>query len=125
MTFERYSNIIDNLLRRHWAIVEAQVTTKEYVPEHGVIQGKFFLLDGSCIDFSEGIRIIANTFSKLRYRYEFVKSRKDVFRYDNYSQHPGIRPPNHHRHLPNNKIAQLDEAPKLIDIIEEAIRHMF
>ena len=48
----------------------------------------------------------------------------EIFRYDNYSKQPAISPPFHHKHSSAGTI-QLDAAPQLIDIIEEAVCHMF
>jgi len=83
------------------------------------------LLDGSYIDFSEEILILENLVTKPRYRYEYVKDKNEIFRYDNFAKHPGIRPPYHHKHISKRRAVQLQEAPKLIDILEEALRYMF
>jgi len=58
-------------------------------------------------------------------RYECVKDKNEVFRYDNFARHPGIRAPYHHKHISKRRAVQLEEAPKLIDVIEEAVRYMF
>jgi len=63
--------------------------------------------------------------TKLSYRYEYVKNKQEVFRYDNFAKHPGIRPPYHHKHISKRRAVQLQEAPKLIDVLEEALRYMF
>ncbi len=125
MKFERYLHIIDNLLQNHWAIADTQITPQIYTPDHGKIEGKIILLDGSYIDFSEEILIEAKLVTKPRYRYEYVKDKNEVFRYDNFAKHPGIRPPFHHKHISKRRAIQLKEAPKLIDVIEEALRYMF
>jgi hypothetical protein len=125
MTFENYLHIVDNLLTRHWAITENQVTATISTPTFGKINGKVILLDGSYIDFSEEILIVDKLVTKLRYRYEFVKDKNEVFRYDNFAKHPGIRPPFHHKHVSKRRAIQLEGPPKLIDVIEEAVRHMF
>jgi len=54
-----------------------------------------------------------------------VKDQNEVFRYDNYPNHPGLRSPFHHKHVPKRRLAQLKAAPKLIDVLEEALRYMF
>jgi len=53
MTFEKYAHIIDNLLKRHWAVAETQVNVKRISPNFGRIDGKIILLDGSYIDFQK------------------------------------------------------------------------
>jgi hypothetical protein len=113
MTFEKYLHIVDNLLARHWAITENQVTATISTPKFGKINGKVILIDGSYIDFSEEILIVDKLVTKLRYRY------------DNFAKHPGIRPPFHHKHISKRRAIQVKEAPKLIDVIEEALRYMF
>ncbi|MGH7598582.1 MAG: toxin-antitoxin system TumE family protein [bacterium] len=125
MTFEKYLHIVDNLLARHWAITENQVSATISTPKFGKINGKVILLDGSYIDFSEEILIVDKQVTKLRYRYEYVKDKNEVFRYDNFAKHPGIRPPFHHKHISKRRAIQVKEAPKLIDVIEEALRYMF
>jgi hypothetical protein len=125
VTFEKYLRIVDNLLSRHWAIVDNQVSATIRTPKFGKISGKIILLDGSYIDFSEEILIVDKLVTKLRYRYEYVKDKQEVFRYDNFAKHPGIQPPYHHKHVSKRRVIQLEEAPKLIDVIEEALRYMF
>ncbi len=125
MTFEKYLHIVDNLLARHWAITENQVIATINTPNFGKINGKVVLLDGSYIDFSEEILIVDRLVTKLRYRYEYVKDKTEIFRYDNFEKHPGIRPPFHHKHVSKQRVIQFKEAPKLIDVIEEALRYMF
>ena len=112
-------------MQNHWAIADTQIIPQIYTPEHGKIEGTIILLDGSYIDFSEEILIAARLVTKPRYRYEFVKDKTEVFRYDNFAKHPGIRPPFHHKHISQQRVIQLKEAPKLIDVIEEALRYMF
>jgi hypothetical protein len=119
MTFEKYSHIIYNLVRRHWAIVDFHATAKAFSTMRGRIDGKIMLLDDSYIDFSEEISIVAKLVTKVHYRYEFVKDKMEVFRYDNFERHPGIRPPYHHKHISKRRVVQLKVAPKLINIIEE------
>lgn len=125
MSFEEYARIVDSTLARHWAIAETRVNTKELGPAHGIIQGEIGLLDGSYVDFSEEVVIAANRVVKKNYRYQYVKKNEALFRYDNYPNHPGLRPPFHHKHTPNQNLVLLEEAPKLIDVLEEALRYMF
>ena len=125
MTFEEYARIVDGTLARHWAITEARVTSKEVSPAHGVVQGEIVLLDGSYVDFSEEILIVANAIVKKGYRYQYVKNEQPFFRYDNYPNHPGLRPPYYHQHSSNQSLVHLEEAPTLIDVLEEALRYMF
>jgi len=125
MTFDGYVNIIENMLARHWGITDAQVTSDVFGPGHGIVSGTIVLLDGSYIDFSEEIFIEDSSVGKRRYRYQYVKNQQAFFRYDNYPNHPGLRPPFHHKHVPKRRLAHLKEAPKIIDVLEEALRYMF
>ena len=125
MTFEKYSHIVDHLLDRHWGIIDVHIDVKKFTQSFGRLDGKIILLDGSYIDFSEEVWIAAKAVTKLSYRYEYVKNKKEIFRYDNFPKHPGIRPPYHHKHIPKRRAMQLQEAPKLIDVLEEALRYMF
>ncbi len=125
MTFEGYAGIVDSTLERHWAVADTQVNAKERDQKQGTITGMITLHDGSYIDFFEEILILASAISKRRYSYQYVKNQQKVFRYDNYPNHPGLRPPYHHKHAPQKRLALLKEAPKLIDVLEEALRYMF
>lgn len=125
MTFEKYLRIVDRLLDRHWAIAENHVAATIRTPTFGKIEGQIIFWDGSYIDFSEEIFIIDKQIAKLRYRYEYVKDKTEIFRYDNFAKHPGIRPPYHHKHIGKRRVLQLSEAPKLINIIDEALGNMF
>lgn len=122
---KKYLLIIDNLLQRHWAIADTQITPKIYTPEPGKIAGKIILLDGSYIDFAEEILILETVVTKPFYRYEFIQNKNEVFRYDNFAKYPGIRPPYHHKHISPRRTLQIKTAPKLIDVLEEALRYMF
>ena len=124
MKFEKYAHILENFLRRHWAIAETQLTAKNYTIDHGYITGRLILLDGSYIDFSEEILIVEKIASRPNYRYEYVKDKTEIFRYDNFAKHPSLRPPFHHKHISKRRVVQLQEAPKLIDVLEEALRYM-
>jgi hypothetical protein len=125
VTFQKYVKILDNLLRRHWAVADSLTAVEIYTTDHGDINGKIVLIDDSYIDFSEEILIVDKRVTKPRYRYEFVKNKMEVFRYDNFPKHPGIAYPFHHKHVSKQQAIQLHEAPKLIDVIEEALRYMF
>ncbi len=125
MKFQEYVDIIDSLLRKHWAVIDSPVSQDPYNQTQGTIEGKITLLDGSYIDFFEEILITSNSIERSRYSYQYVKAQTEVFRFDNYPNHPGLRPPYHHKHIPKKRLALLKEAPKLIDILEEALRHMF
>lgn len=125
MKFQEYVDIIDKLLQKHWAVVASPLAQDPYNPMRGTIEGKITLLDDSYIDFFEEISITPDGVEKSRYSYQYVKNQSEVFRYDNYPNHPGLRPPYHHKHVPQKRLAILKEAPKLIDILEEALRHMF
>ncbi len=126
MTFEDYARIVDSTLEKHWGIAEAQVNTTELSRVYGVIKGTIILLDGSYMDFSEEIFIVENAITKKRYRYQYVKNNESIFRYDNYPNHPGLRPPYHHKHVAaKRRVVRMKEAPKLIDVLEEALRYMF
>ncbi len=113
------------MLERHWGIAEVQVIPKAFNPNHGTINGTITLLDDSYIDFFEEILVSSNIINKRRYSYQYVKNQNEGFRYDNYPNHPGLRPPFHHKHVPKRRLAHLKETPKLIDVLEEALRHMF
>jgi hypothetical protein len=125
VNIDKYLRIIDNLLTRHWAVADKQVSATTLSSKYGKIGGKIILIDGSYIDFSEEILVVEKTFTKPYYRYEYIKDKNEVFRYDNFAKHPGIHPPFHHKHISKQRAIQLKEAPKLIDVIEEALRYMF
>ncbi|NUO79913.1 hypothetical protein HUU05_07535 [candidate division KSB1 bacterium] len=69
MKFQDYADIVDNLLRRHWAITDSLLTQEAYNPRQGIIEGKITFLDGSYIDFLEEVQIDPNSISKSRYSY--------------------------------------------------------
>ncbi len=122
MTLEKYFHIIHNLLERHWLISRNEIVFKRYSEHSGKVEGKIILLDGSYVAFAEEIAIVKNAVIKNKYRYQYVKN-TEIFRYDNYPRHRGIFPPFHHKHT-GDGVAPLPAPPKLIDIIEEAARHM-
>jgi len=84
---------------------------------------------GPKVTFEKYLRIVDNLLDRpwaiTDNRYEYVKDKNEVFRYDNFARHPGIRAPYHHKHISKRRAVQLEEAPKFIDVIEEAVRYMF
>jgi len=123
MTVEKYFHITNNLLEHHWTVVDNQVKCERFSTIGGQISGRSTLLDESYIDFSEEVYVFDKKFVIGRYRYQYMKG-VEVFRYDNYPQHPGIVPPFHHKHT-SKGVLQLETAPKLIEIIQEAVLHMY
>jgi hypothetical protein len=122
VTFEKYSHIIHNLLEHHWAITETQVDYELFSNEKAKIEGRLSLYDGSFLDVDEKLLIVQKNVVKSRYSYQYFKE-SQIFRYDNYPNHPGISSPFHHKHTTKGVI-QLEVAPKLADIIEEAVRYI-
>jgi hypothetical protein len=53
----------------------------------------------------------------------FLQKDVGIFRNDNYPMHPRTSPPFHQQHSSTGTI-QLDAVPQLIDMIEEAARHL-
>lgn len=116
----------ENNLRTHYrqsfakalgAIADTRLNVEKYSSEHGVIDGRANFIDGAYLDFSEEILLVEKTFTKKRYRYEYVKNKQEVFRYDNFPKHPGIRPPYHHKHVSKRRALQIKAAPKRIDVL--------
>lgn len=122
MTLEKYFNTIESLLDHHWAILEKQIEYIRFSEWRGKIDGRIVLYDGSFIDAYEEIIVVKNSLTKGRYAYQYMKNHQ-VFRYDNYPNHPDISSPFHHKHTPT-VVIQLEVAPKLADIIEEAVRNI-
>jgi hypothetical protein len=122
MTLEKYFNIIESLLDHHWAILERQLEYIRFSEWRGKIDGRIVSYDGSFIDAYEEIIVVKNSLIKGRYAYQYMKNHQ-VFRYDNYPNHPGISSPFHHKHT-SKGVIQLEVAPKLAEIIEEAVRYI-
>lgn len=122
MTLEKYFHIVHSLVEHHWAIVEKEIVYKTYYKGGGEINGKITLLGGSYIDFVEEILVTKKAVIKKKYSYQYIKDTR-IFRYDNYPKHPGISFPFHHKHT-STGVTSLEAPPKLIDIIEEALRHI-
>lgn len=125
MTINRYMTLVYSFLTRHWAIAEDQTEYEVIGDRHGRIVSRVVLLDGSSPYFSEYLVERGHREEKLRYRYQYVKEGTEVFRYDNFDRHPGIQAPYHHYHAPNGMVLQVNEAPSLIDVVEQASKLMF
>ena len=123
MALEKYFHVVHKLLETHWAVDDHNVSYSAFSRADGIINGRVFLLDGSYIDFLEEIFVVKKTIVKGKYHYQFIKD-SAVFRYDNYSRHPGITSPFHHKHSSTGTV-QLEAAPKLVDVIVEAARYIF
>ncbi len=126
MTLKEYFHIIENLLEHHWAILENQIDYIRFSEWRGKIDGRIVLLGESYIDFYEKVQIVNKTVIIERYSYQYMRliDGSQIFRYDNYPNHPGIFSPFHHKHT-SKGVTRLEAAPKLIEIIQEAVLHMY
>ena len=125
MTLERYFQILLNILERHWSIVDHETVFEILAHEEGHITSRVHFLDESYLDFEENVHVVANEIQFGYYKYQYVRDQKPVIRYDSFPFHPGVSLPYHHKHPAEGRpVVQLNQKPKLIEVIEE-ITHLF
>jgi hypothetical protein len=59
---------------------------------------------------------------KRRYRYQYVRSEKEIFRYDNARHHPKLSNFPHHKHVGGKTLTALE--PSLSQVLDEIARWM-
>jgi hypothetical protein len=101
---QRYVSLIVSTIR-HSVATDDEVTYSTDSPLSGTIDGKLYFHDGSRLEFSEQVYLHQGHPIKKTYRYQYVKGKKSIFRYDNAPHHRRIPTFPHHKHVRNKVIA--------------------
>jgi len=126
LNIDRYFHIVDSLLYRHWAVVDDDSVYTAFSDVEGKITSRVYFLDGSYLDFEEYIEIRLDRIIKHRYKYQYIKEGKEVFRYDNFPLHPRVPFPYHHKHVRDvERVEILADAPRLLQVISEVVDMLF
>lgn len=96
-SLESYFDRIDSLIR-HSSAIDDDVTYRRLTATSGIIDGVLHFYDGSCLEFTEALRIVKSTIHKQRYRYHYRKEESQIFRYDNAPHYPHLQTFPHHKH---------------------------
>lgn len=113
----RYFDRITSLVR-HSIAVDYAVSYEDLTATSGSIDGTLWFHDGSRLEFFEIVRLIGREVEKLRYRYQYLKGDRQVFRYDNAPHYPRLSTFPHHRHDEKDQVAEANEI-SLQDVLEE------
>jgi hypothetical protein len=108
--------MIDGTVTRSGA-EDSQVTYEPLTHISGFINGTIYFFDGSRLEFSELVHIRAGRPIKESYRYQYIKERKAVFRYDNSRHHRKLPNFPHYKHI-GRKVAGATE-PTLSQVLKE------
>lgn len=109
---ESYFDRIDSLIR-HSYVIDDKVTYRRLTPTSGIIDGVLYFYNGSCLEFTESLRIVKGAVYKQRYRYHYRNGDVQIFRYDNAPHHPQLQTFPHHKH---------DESDQAIESAEVSLK---
>ena len=109
---ESYFDRIDSLIR-HSYVIDDKVTYRRLTPTSGIIDGVLYFYNGSCLEFTEALRIAKGAVYKQRYRYHYRSGDMQIFRYDNAPHHPQLQTFPHHKH---------DESDQAIESAEVSLK---
>jgi hypothetical protein len=83
----------------------------------GLIDGMVYFFGGSRLEFSEFVYIRIGRPVKEAYRYQYLKERKTVFRYDNSPHHRNLPNFPHHKHVGRKVVGSTE--PTLGQVLKE------
>lgn len=112
----QYFDLIAKLIEISPA-VSAELELDQLDHKRGTVEGTLYFADGSRLEFSERIVIERAHPVKRGYRYQYVRARKAVFRYDNAPHHPQLPGFPHHKHVGRKAISASE--PTLKHILHE------
>ena len=117
MRAKEYLNKILNTLERNPIItsydIEVDVKSSTLILLHGSVMFK----DGSTLEFLELIRETDRGLDRLKYRFQYTRGDRFVFRYDNAPHHREIETFPHHKHV-SDKILPSQEK-NLLEVLKE------
>jgi hypothetical protein len=107
-TIDQYFDIIDSAIR-HSAVQHVEITYTVNSPISGTVSAKMTFSDESRLEFYEKVMVRAGRPVKEKYRYQYLKARRTIFRYDNAPHHRGLPNFPHHKHV-GRKVVGATEA---------------
>lgn len=115
---EQYISLIIRTIRYSIA-VDDKVTYTVDSPLLGTIDGTLYFQDGSRLEFTEQVSLQARRLVKQTYRYQYIKRKRSIFRYDSAPHYPHLSTFPHHKHMGSRVIAA--EEPTLKQILNEIV----
>jgi hypothetical protein len=115
-TIDQYFDSIDSAIRRS----AAQDVTISYVvssPISVTISAKLTFADESHLEFFEKVMLRAGRLVKEKYRYQYLKEKRTIFRYDNSPHHPGLPNFPNHKHVGRKVVGAIE--PTLGQVLRE------
>ena len=83
----QYFDLITSVVE-HSGAESAEVEFDERDQTTGTVDGVVYFYDGSRLEFTETVTIEHRRPIKLFYRYQYIRTGKAIFRYDNAPHHP-------------------------------------
>jgi len=114
----QYFDLIAKLIEISPA-VSAELELDQLDHKRGTVDGTLYFADGSRLEFSERIVIERARPVKRGYRYQYVRARKAVFRYDNAPHHPQLPGFPHHKHVGRKTISSSE--PTFSQVLQEVM----
>ena len=93
--------------------IEVDVKSSTLILLHGNIMFK----DGSTLEFLELIRETEKGLERLKYRFQYTKGDKFIFRYDNAPHHREIETFPHHKHVGDRVLPSKEK--NLLEVLKE------
>ncbi len=114
----QYFDLITGVVE-HSGAESAEMELDEGYQTTGIVDGVVYFYDGSRLEFTETVTIEHRRPIKLFYRYQYIRTGKAIFRYDNAPHHPNLPNFPHHKHVGGRKL--LATEPALSQILDEVI----
>src|SRR5881394_885663 len=110
--FDRIADVIEYSEKE-----SAEVDFEQIDQIHGIVDGMLYFNDGSRLEFTEIVAIQKPLAIKRVYRYQYIRAKKAIFRYDNAPHHPDLLNFPHHKHVGRKRLSATE--PTLSQVLEE------
>lgn len=103
----------------------AESAEMDFEPEDsrsGVVEGVIYFFDGSRLEITEKVKLVAGRPVKPVYVYQYASAGESVFRYDNAPHHPGLENFPHHKHVGSKRFSSIE--PSLSQVLDEIAEHL-
>ncbi len=123
MRTEDYLEQVLKILKANPLIVSYDVKFEIKSSTLALLFGEVLFKDGSTLEFLELIRETYRGLERLKYRFQYMKGKILVFRYDNAPHHKEVDTFPHHKHIDGKVIPSTEK--NLLEVLKEIEDYLY
>ncbi len=123
MKIIRYFNQLRQNIESNPFIASFEISEDARTENEGYIKVRIYFIDSSFLDFREYLNTSEKIIKKYAYAYQYQKSDKLIFRYDNTPHHPTVRTFPNHKHIGSGEVTESPDVT-LKTVLEEICRFL-